>query len=123
MVLKNNGFEIEYCKYSDKEGNAITPLRFNHQGNAIIWLVARKVKVTGYFKMPIQDRQEIHESYRQENNQNFTKLDMQEDFPWEDTKHKGQEGKAGRRTMSFFPMTNWDMDQIGIAGKDLLNSR
>ena len=63
-VVKNNGFKIIYCHYSDKEGKEISEPRFDYQGNVLIWLVARKIEVKDKFHVPIQDRQTIHESHR-----------------------------------------------------------
>ena len=64
-VLENNGFEIEYCKYSTKQGLLIDMdfLRFGYIGDVLIWLVARRKEVLDRFHMPIQERQTIKESY------------------------------------------------------------
>lgn len=72
-VVENNGFKIEYCEYSYKNGVATSPPRRGpNEGNVIIWLVARRVEVKDKFHLPIQDRQMIHESHRTET------------FPWKD---------------------------------------
>lgn len=91
-VIANNGFKTEYCHYSDKEGKEIPEPRFDYQGNAIIWLVARKIEVKNKFYLPIQDRQTIHYSYRQEI------------YPWED----------GRRVLPEVPKSERSVLEEGI---------
>ncbi len=81
-ILKNNGFEIEYCAYSTKQGQSIEEPIFGDNRNILIWLVARRKEVLDKFHMPIQERQTIKESYTTAT------------YPWKDEKilNAGKEG-------------------------------
>jgi len=84
--VANNGFKIEYCKYSYKNGIECSPPRFGpNEGNVIMWLVSRRIEVKDKFHMPIQARQTIHESYR-------TTM-----YPWNDER----KGNVGLGTMTI----------------------
>ncbi len=66
-VLKHNGFEIEYCKYSTKSGSELNEPSIRRDvfmENTLIWIVAKKVEQKDKFHMPIQDKRNIHESCR-----------------------------------------------------------
>ncbi len=73
-VLKHNGFDIEYCKFSNQQGvSRLSPTYGAHNDNVLMWLVARKVEIKDKFYVPIQDRQQIHRSYMQETDRNIVK--------------------------------------------------
>jgi hypothetical protein len=61
-IVQKNGFEIEYCKFSFKNGVGCLAPPFGQKENVLIWLVARRKKVMDQFHMPIQERQLIKES-------------------------------------------------------------
>jgi len=56
-VVENNGFEIVYKQYSSKAGERLS----SPQGNALLWLVAKRREVTN-FKIPMQTRRDIIEA-------------------------------------------------------------
>ena len=60
-VLKENGFEIVYDKFSTKSGKPVTsPL-----GDTLIWLVGRRNVVKPFFYFPIQQKQKLSKSNKQ----------------------------------------------------------
>lgn len=60
-VLRANGFEIEYDKFSTKGGRPVT----SPNGDTLIWLVGRRKKIVDKFYFPIQQRQRLEKPLEQ----------------------------------------------------------
>ena len=61
-VLKANGFEMVYLKYTTQAGEEFIPGEGVNAGDGLVWAVGRKVKPLGAFRSPEQYRYDPEEN-------------------------------------------------------------